>query len=164
VSATATSPQGDDELTITRRRRTVVRGGVVLCAVVATLLCLHRLDQVMGLFDFRADRNSAQGYLERLYADDGVVRSRRVVEAARARMPDDAAYAVVVGDELGAGNRFTPLVAAEFLNYFLLPRRQVDVATADWAFCFGCDPQTLGRRFEPVARAPGGISFGRLAG
>jgi hypothetical protein len=164
LASLAAPPHGGHDVAITGRRRSIVRGGVVLCAAVATLLCIHRLDQVMGLFDFRADRNAAQGYLERVYADDGVVHSRRIVEEARANMPDDAAYAVVVGPGLRGGNRFTPLVVGEFLNYFLLPRRQVGLDRADWVFCYGCDTRTLGRRFVQVARAPGGVSFGRLVG
>jgi hypothetical protein len=146
------------------RRRKVVRAGVVACAALAALICLERLDQVMGLYDWRADRNDRQGYLARLYGDDGVVRSRRVVEEARLRMPADARYRVVVGPGLGPGNRFTPVVVAEFLEYFLLPRRQVDDATAEWAFCYGCDPASLGRRYEKLADAGNGVSFGRLAG
>ena len=122
-----------------RSRYRLVRAGVILCAAAATLVCLTRFDQVMGLYDWRADRNDAQGYLERLYGDDGVVRRRRVVEEARARMPEDARYRVVVGPRLGEGNRFTSVVVAEFLDYFLLPRRQVDDVSADWAFCYGCD-------------------------
>ena len=137
---------------------------MILCAAAATLVCLTRFDQVMGLYDWRADRNDAQGYLERLYGDDGVVRSRRVVEEARARMPEDARYRVVVGPRLGEGNRFTSVVVAEFLDYFLLPRRQVDDASADWAFCYGCDTAALGKRYEPLADAGNGVSFGRLVG
>ena len=147
-----------------RLRRSAVRSGALLCAAVATLVCLERFDQVLGLFDWRADQASAQGYLERLYADEGVVGSRAVVEEGRARMPADAKYRVVVGPDLRGGNRFTPLVVAEFLNYFLLPRRQVDDTTADWVFCYGCDPEALGERFEPLADAGNGISFGRLRG
>jgi hypothetical protein len=136
--------------------------GTALCVVVAALVCLERFDQVLGLFDWRADRNASQSYLELLYADEGVVGDRRVVEEARLRMPDDARYRVVVGPDLQAGNRFTPVVIAEYLEYFLLPRRQVDDASAEWALCYGCDPRELGQGRVQVADGGNGVSFWRL--
>ena len=149
-------------VTIGGRRRRVIRTAVLIAAAGASAICFSRFDHVMGLFDWRADTNNEQGYLERLYGDEGIVRSRRVVEEARLRMPEDARYRVEVGPNLEEGNRFTTLIIAEFLQYFLLPRRQVADDTAKWGFCYGCDPETFGRPFEPLADAGNGVSFGRL--
>ena len=71
---------------------------------------------------------------------------------------------MVVGPRLGEGNRFTSVVIAEFLDYFLLPRRQVDDVSAHWVFCYGCDIARLGKRYEPLTDAGNGVSFGRLVG
>jgi hypothetical protein len=160
VTTTPSTPTADRRPAGARGR--AVAAAVLLCVAVATLGSLERFDQVIGLFDWRADRNSSQSYLELLYADEGVVGDRDVIEEARLRMPEDATYRVVVGQDLRAGNRFTPLVIAEYLEYFLLPRRQVGDASAEWALCYGCDPRTLGAGRVRMADGRNGVSFWRL--
>jgi hypothetical protein len=118
------------------------------------------MDEIMGLFDWRADRNAAQGYLEREYSDGGAVMSPEVVEVARRAMPDAARYRVVLGDGLVGEGRFTRLIVADFLRYFLLPRRQAPGAS--WVFCYGCDSTRLGGRFEVLADGGNGVVFGRV--
>ena len=53
-------------------------------------------------------------------------------------------------------------VAADFLKYFLLPRKEVEARSARWVFCYGCDPAGLGS-FEVLSRGRDGILFGRGA-
>lgn len=143
-------------------RTTVARALVVGCVTVAGAWGLLRLDEVMGLFDWRADRNAAQPYLDREYADEGVVPNRRLVEAARRTIPPGEPYRVVLGPRLEHEGRFTRLVVADFLKYFLLPRRQAPAA--EWVLCLGCDPEALGARFEIVADGGDGSLLGRVSG
>lgn len=135
---------------------------VAVCIVVAGGWGLLRMDEVMGLFDWRADRNAKQTYLDREYSDGGAVPNRAVVEAARRTIPAEEPYRVVLGPRLESEGRFTQLVVADFLKYFLLPRRQA--AGAEWVLCLGCDPDTLGGSFEVLADGGDGVLFGRIAG
>ena len=139
-----------------------IRASVVACVLVTAAICVFRIDHVLGLFDWRADQNAALGYLERIYADAGVVGDRRVVEEARVWMPDDATYRVVYGPRLRADNRYVRPIAADFLKYFLLPRRQTTSTSARWVFCYGCDTSALGPGFVVLADGGDGILFGRV--
>lgn len=145
------------------RRRAALRGAAIACVALAAATAASRADEALGLFDYRADRNARLGYLERLYADEGVVLSRRVVEEARARMPPRASYRVVLGPRLEREHRFTRVIVADFLRFFLLPRRRTSSADAEWVVCYGCDPDALGPgRFVVLADGGNGVLFGRL--
>ncbi|MGH3109378.1 MAG: hypothetical protein ACRDQT_00495 [Gaiellaceae bacterium] len=145
------------------RATSAVAAGVLACVLVAVVLGALKLDEALGLFDFRADQNASLGYLERVYGDEGVVMSRSVVEEATAHMPADASYRVILGPNLRGEHRFTRLIIEDFLDHFLLPRRQVDSVAASWVLCYGCDVASLGARFQVLARSDEGIVFGRLA-
>jgi hypothetical protein len=120
-----------------------------------------RLDETLGLFDFRADHNASLGYLDREYGDRGWAPDRRVVEDARLWMPDDARYVIAIGP---SWLNIDGTVGADFLKYFLLPRREVEAGSgeAEWAFCWECDRSQLGGRFEVLSRGRDGFVFGRL--
>jgi len=62
------------------RATRAVAAGVLACVLVAAVLGALKLDEALGLYDFRADENASLGYLERVYGDEGVVMSRSVVE------------------------------------------------------------------------------------
>jgi hypothetical protein len=144
------------------RRDTAIRIGVVVCVAVAVVLAALRLDEVQGLFDFRADQNASLGYLDRLYADGGVAGSQRVVEDALAWMPPDATYRVLVGPHMTGVAPFTRLVAEDFLEYFLLPRRRAESEPTPWVFCYGCDVSALGPSFHVLSDGGNGVLFGRV--
>jgi hypothetical protein len=76
-------------------------------------------------------------------------------------MPHDARYAILLGPRW---DNLDGTVAADFIKYFLLPRREVDAGSgeAEWAFCYACDRSELGGRLEVLARGRDGIVFGRL--
>ena len=95
-----------------------IRAGVVVCVLVAALGGLARLDETLGLFDWRADRNASLTYLDREYGDRGWALDRRVIEDARLWMPRDAEYGIVLGPRW---DNLDGQVAADFLKYFLLP-------------------------------------------
>ena len=143
-------------------RDRVRRISVFACVAAAVLLGATRLQSVLGLYDYRADRNASLGYLERLYGDEGVVGSRHVVEDGASRMPEDVSYRVIVGPHMTGVDRFTPLIAADFLRYFLFPRRQVESGSARWILCYGCDVKALGPRFRVLSDGGNGILFGHI--
>lgn len=120
---------------------------------------LARLDETLGLFDWRADRNASLTYLDREYGDRGWALDRRVIEDARLWMPRDAEYGIVLGPRWA---NLDGQVAADFLKYFLLPRREVSADSADWVFCYGCNVAALGKDFELLSRGRAGIVFGRI--
>ena len=66
-----------------------------MCTVVVAASGLGRLDETLGLFDYRADRNAGLTYLDREYGDRGWAPDRRVIEDARLWMPEDARYRIV---------------------------------------------------------------------
>jgi hypothetical protein len=121
-----------------------------------------KLDDALGVFDLRADRNSSYSYRERTYPRaDWVAGDGAVIEHARLWMPADATYRVVIGPH------FDRLGYSKFAPYFilgrLLPRRQTKSAEAPWVFCYGCDRSTLGKRFELLKGNHPALVFGRIA-
>jgi hypothetical protein len=137
-----------------------IRVGVIVCTVVVAASGLGRLDETLGLFDYRADRNAGLRYLDREYGDRGWAPDRRVIEDARLWMPKDATYRVVLGP---TWDNLDGTVAADFLRYFLLPRRDVDSTSAPWVFCYACDRSELDG-FEELSVGRDGIMFGRIRG
>jgi hypothetical protein len=134
-----------------------IRAGVVVCAVAAGVAGLGRLDETLGLFDWRADRNASLTYLDREYGDRGWALDRRIIEDARLWMPPDAEYGIALGPRW---DNLDGQVAADFLKYFLLPRKETSAASAPWVFCYGCDVGELGS-FEVLSRGRDEILFGR---
>jgi hypothetical protein len=138
-----------------------VRLGVVLCVALAGLTAAARLDDTIAVFDFGADANSAQTFDERTYpASPWVAGANAVIEDARLWMPEDATYRVVHGPML-TRTQYSGF-GRHFLLGFLLPRRQIASESARWAFCYGCEPTTLGPRFEVLSDSGDGFLFGRV--
>lgn len=138
----------------------VVRIGVVVSVAVAAYIGAARLDDTIAVFDFRADLNASLSYRDRTYLPGlGLAGDWRVLEDARLWMPRDATYRVV--EKPGTGietRRYTRF----FLLGQLLPRRQVESARAEYAFCYSCTPRTLGPRFQVLSRGADGFLFGRF--
>jgi len=82
-----------------------------------------------------------------------------VIEDARLWMPRDAEYGIVLGPRW---DNLDGQVAADFLKYFLLPRRETSAESAPWVFCYGCDVAGLGVGFEILSRGRDGIVFGQM--
>ncbi len=140
-------------------RDLVVRVGVVVCVALAAYVGAGRLDDTIAVFDFRADLNASLTYRDRTYPPgEGPARDWRVLEDARLWMPRDATYRVVEKENVGQD---THRYARFFLLGLLLPRRQVDSTKAEYAFCYGCPPATLGPRFQVLSSSPE-VLFGRF--
>jgi hypothetical protein len=82
---------------------------------------------------------------------------REVLRGARAAIPADARYAVVVGDSLPPST--VREAVRPMLGSFLLPRRQVgDLAAAEWVIAYGAPTASLGVAVRAeVELAPGVI-------
>lgn len=140
-------------------RVVVVRLVVVACVGVACLVAAGKLDDTVGVFDFRADLNAAATFRDREYPEsEWVAGSAQVIDDARLWMPEDARYRVVNGP------RFSLEQSSGYGRYFLLtvllPREQVESESAPWVFCYGCDAGTLGPGYQ-VLSAENGLLFAR---
>jgi hypothetical protein len=141
----------------TSRRRRIASIGVLVVVLLSVVAGATRLDEALGLLDWTADRNAARGYLDRTFADDGlVIEDRRVIEDARLWMPENATYRIVVGRRMPSV-RFGD-VAPDFLRYFLLPRRES--TDSRYVICLDCEPSDLGGDVEVLSRGRATI-FGR---
>ena len=141
-------------------RELLTRLGVVACVAVAAYIGAARLDDTIAVFDFRADLNASLTYRDRTYLPgQGLAGDWRVLEDARLWMPRDATYRVV--EKPGTGLE-TRRYARFFLLGLLLPRRQLDSAKAEYAFCYVCTPSALGPRFHVLSRGADGFVFGRF--
>lgn len=149
-----------------RARRSALNGtirlGVVFCVAVAVGTAAVKVDDVLGYFDVRADTNAAATFEQRAHTYPGwAVSEGRFMEDARLWMPEDARYRVVLGPRFDAERSWD--LTRYLLLWYLLPRRPTTSASAEWAFCYGCDEATLGDRFEILSRVPGGPLFGRVS-
>jgi len=139
----------------------LVRVGVVLSICVAGIAGIAKLNDALGFFDARADRNSTLGYVDRTYPSaEWIAGDPDVLEAARRQIPPDARYRVVTG------SRFSQQGYAAFAPYFsknvLLPSRQTTSESAPWVLCYGCVLSDLDERFELLAGTPPRLILGRV--
>ena len=85
---------------------------------------------------------------------DVVVRSEQL-------MPEDALYAIAIGDQYAVADHGIGVLQA--LNYFLLPRRWTfDVREAEWIITWGHSSETLGVRIERewgLSTGPPGVNL-----
>lgn len=145
---------------LTSRQR-LARIGVVACVGLASLVAAGRLDDTIAVFDDLADRNATASYVERTYPESHwVAGSPDVLEDARLWIPEDSSYRVVHGP------LFSTAESSGYGRYFLLglllPRQQTDDTSAEWVFCYGCKPSTLGPEFEVLSDSGDGFLFGRM--
>lgn len=142
-------------------RVTGLRAAVVVSVLVACAFGVMKLDDALGVFDLRADSNSAISYRERTQSIAPLIAgSRKVMEDGRLWMPEDATYRVVFGshyERMGFSDW-----ARYYLNGLLLPRRQTDSVSARWIFCYSCDSSRLGRGFEVLSADGRGLWFGQM--
>jgi hypothetical protein len=137
--------------------RLVAIGYLLLAGGVAVFTWIGSTDDLHE----RIARNESLDYLDRLVAGgNGVVGSQAIVFEARARIPENETYRVVVGADFTDPDQYTAAYAADFLRYALFPRRPSD--DARWIICYGCDRTRWGDRFELLFDAGGEITLGRL--
>jgi hypothetical protein len=140
--------------------QTAVRVGVVACVAAAGLLGAGKLDEALAVFDFQADTNAAASFNDRTYPEiPGLPGGARVLEDARLWMPEDATYRVVDGPRAPKETSADSL--RTYLGVLLMPRRQVQVESAPWVFCYRCTSSTLGPEYEVLSDSGDGFLFAR---
>jgi hypothetical protein len=140
--------------------QTAARIGVVACVAAAGLLGAGKLDDALAVFDFQADANVATTFNERTYPEiSGLDGWTSVLEDARLWMPEDATYRVVDGPRLPAAT--SPGSLRTYLGVLLMPRRQTQLESVPWVFCYGCTPSMLGPEYEILSDSGHGLRFAR---
>lgn len=141
-----------------------VRVAAVLAVAIASISGVLALWFALDFYDGKADHFASLSYRDRQYGKwrgvPTVIREPRVVERALDAMPADARYRVVVGANWVPSyvSHASTTLEADFLRFYLLPRRQTTATDARWAFCLGCDLPELGR-VRVIAGRPGGMQF-----
>ncbi len=144
-------------------RVALARLGVVACVGVAAVVGAGRLDEVIGIFDYRADLSGGWTFRERTYPDSTwVAGSAQVMDDARLWMPEDAEYRVIEGRKLSIHE--SSGYGDHFLRTLLLPRVQTTSPDAPWVFCYACTQATLGDGYEVLSESGDGFLFARRLG
>ena len=140
---------------------TVVLLSITAYAIAGLALALRDLDQ-------RADNNSSISDLDRQYGTwryfPRIIRDRQVVEYARANMPENATYRVIIGPgwKPAMRSQWSTSLERDFLRFYLLPRRQSDSSIANWAFCLACDLTVFPSHVNVLYRGRDGMLFLRV--
>lgn len=142
--------------------RGMLRLGVVFLVATTLVAVVVRYPSVVHELGDEASRNSALSYADRDVAGgNGLVVDQAAVYAARAIIPRDEAFNVVVDPDYAAGSDLTVPFVASYYRYFLVPRRMAE--GAPWVICYGCDLGEYGDRVEVVWAGSDDISIARVA-
>jgi hypothetical protein len=144
--------------------RKVGASGVIVILCVALTLSVVGIRYVKALSQLgdTASTNSSLSFDDReLAGGNSVVVDQRAAYEARALIPVNSSYRIAVGPGLRGATKLTEEHIGGWLRYFLMPRRP-DGDDARWVICYGCDPSTLGNRYEVRWRDSNGISIGYL--
>ena len=134
---------------------------VVLCVALTLLVAGIRYVKALSQLADTASTNSSLSFDDREIAGgNSIVVDQLAAYQARALIPVTDSYRVVVGPGLRGATELTEDHIGGWLRYFLMPRRPED--DARWVICYGCDPATLGNRYEVRWRDDNGISIGYL--
>jgi hypothetical protein len=130
------------------RERAALAASLILLAL---LLALIRLPTTLSGLNAQARKNDAYGANGRqLAAADSLDVDNGVAEAALQYIPSSAAFAVLPPTPAEVKSQsIQPLTLEALFPYFrsfLLPRREVDLQSAQYVVCYACDPaQSHGR-------------------
>ena len=140
----------------------IVRTGVVFLVACGAYRRRVRATRVCsGQAGRDATRNSALSYSDREIAGgNGLVADQIVVYAARALIPEDDTYQVVVDPGYQGGGPETIQFVDSFYRYFLMPRRPAE--GAQWIICYGCDLAPYGSRAQVVWSGDDDVSIARM--
>lgn len=139
----------------------IARLGVALCVAITVAFGLVYLVRAVDRLGDDASRNASYNYDDREFAGgNAIVTDKRALYEARASIPEDETYRVVVGPGLVGGTDLTRDYVDQYARYFLMPRLPAE--DARWILCFGCDLGELGTGFEVLWRDETGAALGRL--
>ena len=138
----------------------VVRTGVVFLVAVTAVAVVIRYPTLISDLGTEASRSGNLSYSDREIAGgNGLVVDQTAVYAARALIPDEDTFNVVVNPTFEGGTPETVLHVAGYYRYFLMPRRMAE--SADWVICYGCDRSAYGEGAEVVWEGADDISIVR---
>jgi hypothetical protein len=161
-------PVSEPRATTARRPRRIVALSLLVLATAALLL---RLPAAIQQFDDQATLNARGGDTGRLLAAaDSINVDNDFVIAALATLPADARYAILVPP--------TPEIAASsygiggltlsglpgYMQFVLLPRRQVPPETAQFILCYACDTSAWDHKTTWLWKNDHAVAIGRVNG
>jgi hypothetical protein len=139
----------------------VVRLGVVLVVAVTAGAALLKYPALVRDLGEEASGNSALSYSDREIAGgNGLVADQTAAYAARALIPEDETFNVVVSPLFEGGSAETVQYVASYYRYFLMPRRMAE--DARWVVCYACDRAVYGASAEVVWEGDEGVSVVRV--
>ena len=142
-------------------RGSLARLCTVYVVVVSLVAVAVELPKRLGNLGDTAAANASLSYADREIAGgNSVIADQLLAYEARAILPRDAPYRVVVGARLTKHASLSTASVPGWFRYFLMPRRQND--EAKWVVCYGCDPARLGGPYEPLWSDDFGLSVGRV--
>jgi hypothetical protein len=135
---------------------------VAIVSVVGALaLAAWRVPVTVAHLGDEAGSHSRLSFADRdIAGGNGVIVDQSAVYAARAIIPANASYRMVVGPNVKNPTSLTEVFSPLYYQYFLLPRRQDDHGR--WIVCFGCDLNRVAAGADVVWSGQDGISIGRL--
>ena len=143
----------------------------VACVVAAVVLFAVKVPRTVGNLDsaVRADAYITDPVGRSLTSGDILGISRDLQSEALAKIPPGSGYALLLPDEASASAGYgIGQVAYEtvgpWLNYLLLPSRQVPAERAQYVICWGCDTSGWDPRTTWLYRNGQGVAIGRVRG
>ncbi len=141
-----------------------IRRTAVALILFVVLIELAELAPGLRRLNEQADKARAVPLADRpLAGARSVDIDRTFLHQAKALIPANATFAVVTGPQVQVSTPLTLQALPAYAQFWLLPRRKTDLATAQWLLCFGCDPAKFGPRLKVVWHGEeGSILIGRL--
>lgn len=117
----------------------------------------------LGSLHHRAAVNASQSQVDRLLAGaHSIDISRDFLRAARDLIPRNETFAVATGPNVAVSTPITLSGLPSYAQFWLLPRREESVDTAEWLLCYGCDPGPLRERLKTAWSDGHGLSIARI--
>ena len=133
------------------------------CAVVAIAVLLYEVPHAVHTLGSEAHANASLSFADRdIAGGNSILVDQLAAYAARGLIPPNDPFSVVTGSGLKVTTPLTLQAISPWLNYFLMPRRQV--GGAHWVICYGCDPSKLGGTYRALWQDDKGISVGTVSG
>jgi len=108
------------------------------CVVALALSLVWRGPALLSRTDGIASESSGLDYADRdIAGGNGVIVDQAAAYMARAMIPENASYRVLVDKRVPDATDLTKPFAWLYYQYFLIPRRQRD--DARWIVCIGCN-------------------------
>jgi hypothetical protein len=145
----------------------VTRALAVAVVVIAALAVLARAPRMVHDLSAKRSQNDAYSALGRTLAvADSMGVDDSFVIAALDTLPKNATYVVLRPPtsvvEAGKIASITQTGVTPLMRYYLLPRRQVPLRSAQYVLCYACGRKPAGVRW--LFTAPGGYKIGKRTG